>query len=188
MLQKRFGSLQSGQEQVESEWGGPSAAGTAFIMDWHPLPAGPYASVMRPLRILSLCAAFALGCAHACAAADGRQQVSLNPGWRFLAGDEPRATEPGFDDSSWTAVDLPHTWNALDGEDGGNNYRRGPGWYRRHLTVDASLAGRRLYLQFDGASLMADVYVNGTHVGTHKGGFARFRFDATGVLRPGRTT
>ena len=116
---------------------------------------------------------------------EGRQLVSLNPGWRFLASDEPRAPDPGFDDSSWEAVELPHTWNALDGEDGGGNYRRGPGWYRRHLALDSSLKGRRLYLQFDGASLMADVYVNGVHLGTHKGGFARFRFDATGALRPG---
>ncbi|HEY5078893.1 MAG TPA: hypothetical protein VII43_03565, partial [Opitutaceae bacterium] len=76
----------------------------------------------------------------------GRQLVSLNPGWKFLAGDEARASEPGFDDSSWESVVLPHTWNALDGEDGGGNYRRGPGWYRRHLALDSSLKGRRLYL------------------------------------------
>src|ERR1019366_4429696 len=142
---------------------------------------------MRAVRILSAIAAFfALQRpARPATAPDGRELLSLNPGWRFLAGDEPRAPEPGFDDAAWQAVDLPHTWNALDGEDGGGDYRRGAGWYRRHLAVDAALAGRRLYLQFDGASLMADVYVNGVHLGTHRGGFARFRFDATGALRPG---
>jgi beta-galactosidase len=115
----------------------------------------------------------------------GRQLVSLNPGWRFLAGDDPHAQDAGFDDSTWQQVDLPHTWNGLDGQDGGDNYRRGAGWYRRHLALDASLSGKRLYLQFDGASLMADVYVNGVHLGNHKGGFARFRFDATGALQAG---
>jgi beta-galactosidase len=143
---------------------------------------------MRPHLTIALVAA-ALSCAPAPAgpvpAADGRQFVSLNPGWKFLAGDDPHAQETGFDDAAWQAVDLPHTWNGLDGQDGGDNYRRGAGWYRRHVRVDASLAGRRLYLQFDGASLMADVYVNGTHIGNHKGGFARFRFDATGILRAG---
>ncbi len=114
----------------------------------------------------------------------GRSEISLNRGWRFLAGDEPRASEPAFDDSGWQAVDLPHTWNARDGETFGA-YRRGAGWYRRRLTVAPELAGRRLYLQFDGASLMADVWVNGRHLGNHKGGFARFRFDATEALRPG---
>jgi len=142
---------------------------------------------MRPLRILSSAAALvAVLCgARASESPDGRQSVSLDQGWRFLAGDEASAPSPGFDDKSWQQVDLPHTWNALDGQDGGNDYRRGPGWYRRHLALDSSLAGRRLYLQFDGASLMADVYVNGVHIGNHKGGFARFRFDATEALRTG---
>src|SRR5580658_3928573 len=133
-------------------------------------------------------AALALAASAAAAPAatgDGRLLVNLNPGWRFLAGDDPRAGDAGFDDASWQAVDLPHTWNGLDGQDGGDNYRRGAGWYRRHLAVGASLGGRRLYLQFDGASLMADVYVNGVHLGSHVGGFARFVLDATGILKAG---
>ena len=140
---------------------------------------------MRILSSLLLAATLSAACLAAGQGNDGRQLVSLNPAWKFLAADEARAPEPGFDDSSWESVALPHTWNALDGEDGGANYRRGPGWYRRHLPLDSSYKGRRLYLQFDGASLMADVYVNGVHLGTHKGGFARFRFDATAALRPG---
>jgi beta-galactosidase len=143
---------------------------------------------MSSTRRAALAALLLVGLRPALAAvpaADGRQVISLDPGWRFLAGDDPHAREPGFDDSSWQPVDLPHTWNGLDGEDGGNNYRRGAGWYRRRIEVGPSLAGRRLYLQFDGASLMADVYVNGVYLGNHKGGFARFRFDATDALRPG---
>jgi beta-galactosidase len=118
-------------------------------------------------------------------AAAGRTSLSLDAGWRFLACDQAGAAQPAFNDAGWQKVDLPHTWNAFDGEDGGNNYRRGAGWYRRHLRVDPAMAGRRLYLQFDGASLMADVYVNGTWLGAHRGGFARFRFDATQALVPG---
>ena len=142
------------------------------------------------MRLSRIIAAGAALVAFYCAAQDsqqppGRRLMSLDPGWRFLAGDDPHAPDSGFDDHSWQAVDLPHTWNAFDGQDGGNNYRRGAGWYRRHLAVDGSFAGKRLYLQFDGASLMADVYVNGVHLGTHKGGFARFRFDATAALRVG---
>ena len=64
-------------------------------------------------------------------------------------------------------------------------YRRGAGWYRRHLGVDSALAGKQLYLQFDGASLMADVWVNGEHVGVHRGGMSKFRFDVTGLLKVG---
>jgi beta-galactosidase len=111
--------------------------------------------------------------------------IDLDGAWRFYPADNIHGPETGFDDSSWRTVDVPHTWNARDGEDGGDNYRRGVSWYRRHVRLDPSLAGRRLYLQFDGVSLMADVYVNGTHIGAHKGGFARFRVDATDALRAG---
>jgi beta-galactosidase len=129
---------------------------------------------------------FGVSSARAEASSSVRAQIDLDSGWRFFAGDQPGASDAAFDDAAWQPVSLPHTWNAFDGEDGGNNYRRGAGWYRRHLQVDPALAGRRLYLQFDGASLMADVFVNGRHLGTHKGGFARFRFDATDELRPGQ--
>src|SRR5205085_7920484 len=70
--------------------------------------------------------------------------------------------------------------------DGGNNYYRGPGWYRRHYSPPMALAGRTLFLQFDAASITADVYVNGKHVGQHKGAFAAFRFDVTADLKPGQ--
>jgi beta-galactosidase len=114
-----------------------------------------------------------------------RIQIDLDGAWKFYPGEDARGPDVGYDDSGWQAVTVPHTWNAFDGEDGGNNYRRGPGWYRRHLQLDSSFSGKRLYLQFDGVSLMADVYVNGVHIGQHKGGFARFRFDATDALKTG---
>src|SRR5262252_4695667 len=90
-----------------------------------------------------------------------------------------------YDDSSWAVVTLPHTWNAMDGEDGGSNYYRGIGWYRRHYTPPASASGKQMFLQFDGANIVADVYVNGTKVGEHRGGFARFRFDVTSQMTLG---
>ena len=69
----------------------------------------------------------------------GRIDMSLDEGWRFQRADVPGAAMPGLNDASapWSDVTLPHTWNALDGEDGGSNYYRGIGWYRRHLTVPA---------------------------------------------------
>ena len=114
-----------------------------------------------------------------------RTSVELDDGWKFLALDDPKASSMDFDDRSWTSVSVPHTWNAMDGEDGGNDYRRGVSWYRRHLKPANELEGKRLYLQFDGVSLGATVYVNGQKLGSHMGGFARFCFDVTGVLRVG---
>lgn len=115
-----------------------------------------------------------------------RQRVSLNADWRFNRGDVAGAQAPEFDDSRWGSVTVPPTWNGLDGQDGGSNYYRGTGWYRRHYTPPATFAGKKLWLQFAGASLVTDVWVNGVHLGQHRGGFARFRFDATAALVPGR--
>ncbi|MFF9780438.1 glycoside hydrolase family 2 TIM barrel-domain containing protein [Streptomyces sp. NPDC013978] len=119
-------------------------------------------------------------------APDPRVWIHLNDGWRFIRADVTGAQASGFDDSGWTSVTTPHTWNAADGADGGGNYHRGVGWYRRHYTVPSTMAGKRLYLQFAGVNQVADVWVNGTYLGQHKGGYSRFRFDATAVLVPGQ--
>jgi beta-galactosidase len=118
--------------------------------------------------------------------ASPRVDMVIDDGWVFLDADAAGAEAPGFDDSGFSPITLPHTWNALDGENGGNDYRRGVGWYRRHLPAAslAAPAGGRTYLQFDGANTVADVFVNGTEVGEHRGGFATFRFDVTDALDP----
>ncbi len=117
--------------------------------------------------------------------ANNRSDIKLNSGWRFIRQDVSGAQNPGFDDSAWSAINLPHTWNNLDGQDGGNNYYRGIGWYRTHYTVDNSFGGRHFFLKFDGAFLVTDVYVNGNYVGEHQGGFAAFVFDVTPYLNIG---
>src|SRR5439155_1654781 len=114
-----------------------------------------------------------------------RQRVDLNASWRFMRSDVAGAQAPGFNAAAWSAVTVPHTWNAQDGQDGGDNYYRGVGWYRRHYTPPAGFAGRKLWLQFAGANTVTDVWVNGTYLGQHRGGYARFRFDATAALHPG---
>ena len=88
---------------------------------------------------------------------NNRADILLDVGWRFIRQDVSGTQNVGFDDSAWSVLNLPHTWNNLDGQDGGNNYYRGIGWYRIHYTVDNSYAGRRFFLKFDGAFLVADV-------------------------------
>jgi beta-galactosidase len=94
------------------------------------------------------------------------------------------AEQPAFADSAWEAVSVPHTWNGTDGQNGGDYYR-GVGWYRRTLALPAEGAGRRVFLQFDGASLVSDVFVNGRYAGRHEGAFATFRLDVTTLLTAG---
>ncbi|WP_394836436.1 beta galactosidase jelly roll domain-containing protein [Pendulispora rubella] len=121
-----------------------------------------------------------------CEQREVRRRVDLDEGWRFLRSDAADVPLPQFDDSGWSSVTIPHTWNAKDGQDGNADYYRGIGWYRRHYTVPLRFIGKKLWLQFDGANMVADVWVNGIHLGRHEGGFARFRFDATSALQVGR--
>jgi len=108
--------------------------------------------------------------------------VDINPGWKFIRQDVSSAEQNSFDDSSWQGINLPHTWNNLDGQDGGNNYYRGIGWYRLHLKSDLSWNGKAIYLKFDAASIDATVYVNGKEAGTHAGAFGAFCFEITPLL------
>lgn len=86
----------------------------------------------------------------------------------------------------WTKVHLPHSWNAKDAFDEDDlSYRRGTGWYRRSLPIADSLDGRRLFLYFEGANQVADVYVNGTHAGQHVGGYTAFVYEITDLVHVG---
>jgi len=117
--------------------------------------------------------------------ANHRADVLLDDGWRFIRSDVVGAQQTVFNDTNWESINLPQTWNNLDGQDGGTNYYRGPGWYRKQFRVDRAFAGRRLFLKFDGAFSVAEVWVNGDRLGEHRGGFAAFVFDATDALKVG---
>jgi beta-galactosidase len=112
-----------------------------------------------------------------------RARLSLNKGWRYFGGDVNGAEAVEFDDSGWTRINLPHTWNAEDTQDDEPGYRRGVGWYRRVLKVSRTLKGKRLILYFEGANQVADVFVNGRLAGQHKGGYTAFAFDVTDLAR-----
>jgi beta-galactosidase len=113
-----------------------------------------------------------------------RQSVNLDTGWGYLERSD--ADVHALDvvpSTAWRSVDLPHTWNARDATDLVPGYRRGASWYRRMLDVHAYPAGSRLRLRFDGASTVADVYVNGRRMGGHVGGYVGFVVDITDQLR-----
>ncbi len=80
------------------------------------------------------------------------------------------------------SVALPHTWNALDGQDGGADYWRGIGVYTMELPKPTE--GKKQYIELQGANHVATVYCNGRELGTHKGGFSTFRYDLTPAMQP----
>jgi beta-galactosidase len=116
---------------------------------------------------------------------DGRVTELLNgAGWQFIgAGAEtelPKIGTDEFNQASWTEVSVPHDFQTRRAYD-----TLTKGWYRRKLTVDPAATGKELYLVFEGAASVADVYVNGQHLGQHRGAYTRFIFDATKTLHAG---
>ncbi|MCD8197071.1 MAG: DUF308 domain-containing protein [Lachnospiraceae bacterium] len=100
-----------------------------------------------------------------------------NANWRFKKNfDKPSKHFP----SRWEGVTLPHTWNALDGQDGGNDYFRGKCVYA--VRIPRQKTDGRVWLEIEAASLMAEVYINGQKVAQHAGGYSAFRADVTDYL------
>ncbi|WP_404366993.1 glycoside hydrolase family 2 TIM barrel-domain containing protein [Sphingomonas sp. MMS24-J45] len=125
-----------------------------------------------------------------------RNVQTLATGWRFHQGDAPAdVTTSAFNDSAWETVSVPHTWNRVGfyRPDPQNHIHRaetvnkaqGLGWYRQRFAAPAALSGKRLWLEFDAASRIASVWLNGKKLGDHAGGFSRFRLDATDAMLKG---
>ena len=83
---------------------------------------------------------------------------------------------------AFATVALPHTWNALDGQDGGADYWRGIGTYT--IDLPNPTKGKKQYIELQGANHVATVYCNGCELGTHKGGFSTFRYELTPAMNP----
>lgn len=110
-----------------------------------------------------------------------RKIENFNSNWRFLRSD-------GGPEAAYVqgmTVQLPHTWNAEDGTDGGNDYYRGRCWYVKKFTPPVIAPDEQLWLQFDGAAMTAEVYLNGRLLTCHKGGYSTFRAELTEALKEG---
>ncbi len=122
---------------------------------------------------LILCC-YLLSSAHA-------QRISMNDHWKFAKGDIDVSMLS--QQAVWTNITLPHTWNGYDGQDGGDDYYRGTGWYMRALSLDKNDRGKCIYLRFGAANYLTEVYLNGVLIGTHSGGYTAFAFDITPFVR-----
>ena len=110
---------------------------------------------------------------------ESRSKISFNEGWKFFNENLPGSESVGVDESKWTSVNLPHTWNAADAFDDVPGYRQGLSWYRKKFKAAEKSGGKRLFIYFEGVNQIADVFVNGKFVGSHVGGYAAFAFDIT---------
>lgn len=114
-----------------------------------------------------------------------RKVININNSWKFIKKDEVKSVDKSYNDESWEDVNIPHTWNAIDGANGFDFYK-GACWYRKEFVVEKLSQGNSVFIEFTGSNSITDVYVNGQHMGQHKGGYSTFRFDITDVVEFGR--
>jgi beta-galactosidase len=129
-----------------------------------------------------------------CAPHTRAEKINFDPDWRFIKQDLPDAKNAQFDDSSWTTVSCPHTYNDIDtfddyslaGHRGEQNQFGGRTWYRKTFDAPAEWKDKKVYIEFEAARQVAEVYLNGELLGVSKTGFLPFGFDLTPHLKLGQ--
>ena len=111
-----------------------------------------------------------------------RKIISLNRKWSFRKGVD---TVPAVTPADWDFVNVPHCWNAIDGQDGGNDYFRGTCCYVKDLDREEIPTADKYYLEINGANSSATVYMNGEKLASHDGGYSTWRVDITEALKKG---
>ena len=125
--------------------------------------------------------------------ASPRAVYNFNPGWKFTFGNTAGADAPAFDDSAWTSVSLPHTWNETDSyrayisHSGGDQSEKmmGLGWYRKHFKLPAGADGQKVFLEFDGLRQAAHFFLNGQPIGKYENGVTAVGLDITKAAKFG---
>ncbi len=108
-----------------------------------------------------------------------RNVINFNAKWAFT---KMLDTVPTEISSKWDFVNLPHCWNAIDGQDGDNDYYRGTGYYAKKFSKSDLPEADKYYLEIRGANSSADVYLNGKNLAHHDGGYSTWRVDMTESL------
>lgn len=147
---------------------------------------------MIAIFFVALLAFFSIGSAHA-------QESPLHvhrlfdDNWRFKLGEEAGDETPGFDDSSWRVVTLPHDFSIEQNFDAkapmggpGGFLPAGIAWYRKTFTADDAMLKKSVAIEFGGVYMNADVWCNGRHLTFHPYGYTSFIVDLTGALVSGK--
>lgn len=118
--------------------------------------------------------------------ASPHQVVDFNPGWKFIRADVTNAETVAFDDSKWSDVSAPHTWNDVDSyaniishSGGDRNAWTGIGWYRKHFKLPATAKAGKVFLEFEGLKQAGRFWVNGKLVGRFENGVTACGLDLT---------
>ncbi len=132
---------------------------------------------------------------------NNRFEKVINSQWTFNyfsgAGENKGYESPGFDDSRWIAISIPHTWSTFEttgelhpfirnaSENDNPYWWTGWGWYRKHFSIKKEFSDRKIFIEFEGVQKYCKVWINGRFLGDHKGGYGSFDFDITQFVRLG---
>ena len=128
-----------------------------------------------------------------------RSQTLFDSSWKFYRGDIVNGEKQNIDDNNWRTVQLPHDWSIEDLPDQSDSVIGpfstksvgttatgytvgGTGWYRKHFTLK-NTSGKKVFIDFDGVYMNAEVWINEHHLGNHPYGYTPFSFDITPYLR-----
>jgi beta-galactosidase len=112
---------------------------------------------------------------------------TINSNWEFYKGDIPGFPGTTNGQVKWDKISLPHSWNTTDINDDEPGYYRGIGWYKKTIYVPQSWQSNSIYLYFEGANQVAEVYINGKLAGKHIGGYTAFSFPVSKLLSYGNS-
>ena len=110
-------------------------------------------------------------------------KTSLNSNWMFTKNNIDNLSI--IDGANWDRVNLPHTWNDKDVLDDEPGYYQGNGWYKKQFFVEKNKEDKNIYILFEGVNQTAEVYINNSKIGSHKGGYTAFTFDISNYLKFG---
>ncbi len=109
-----------------------------------------------------------------------RKIVNLNRKWTFSKEFDKI---PDKINNRWCFVNLPHTWNNIDGQDGGNDYYRGKCLYMKEIAAEEIPEADKYFIEFNGTNSSAVLYVNGKYISEHDGGYSTWRADITNEIK-----
>lgn len=128
--------------------------------------------------------------------------IHFDDSWLFIKDSIANAEQANFNDAKWRKVELPHDWSIEDlpnqipdsivgpfskaavSKHASGFLVGGTAWYRKHFVLDKISADKKVFIQFDGVYMNADVWINGHHLGNHPYGYTSFYYDLTPFLLP----
>ncbi len=148
--------------------------------------------LLQPLTVLLAACQITAAATPYIPPASPRVRIDFNRDWKFVREDVAGAEDPRFDDSKWSTVSTPHTFNDVDSfrqlishSGGDRGTYKGIAWYRKHFKLPSEHAGRKIFLEFEGMRQAGDIFLNGKAIGLYENGITAYGIEISGAVQFG---